>query len=82
MVLKTVAGLVLYASALAAQDAEVRRILDASQTLKPPVSELGWYQLDWAPSLKEAKERAAREKRPICALICLNVYGNMFTGHC
>ncbi len=63
-------------------DADAKRILDRFQALRPAVAELGWYQLDWAPSLKEARAKAAADKRPICLLVCLNVYGNLYTGHC
>ncbi len=65
---------------LAVQDAD--SVLKRVEELKPAAKDLAWYQLDWMPTLKEAKERAAREKRPIAALVCLNVFGNMFTGHC
>ena len=82
MVPRMLAALIMMASLAAAQDAEVKKVLETYQSLKPSVKDLAWYQLDWVSSLKEAKEKAAREKRPICALVCINTYGNMFTGHC
>ena len=74
--------LLLAASAARTQEAEVPKILEAYRAARPEVKDLGWYQLDWASSLKEARERAAREGRPICLLVCINVFGNLFTGHC
>ena len=75
--------LALAASTALGQDApDAGKILDRFESLRPSVSDLAWYQLDWAPSLKDARAKAAADKRPICLLVCLNVYGNLYTGHC
>ena len=70
------------AAAQEAPDADGRRILEKFHALRPSVSDLAWYQLEWTASLKEAKAKAARDRRPICLLVCLNIYGNLYTGHC
>lgn len=82
MITKIAATILLAACLAQAQDAEVRKIQDAFKAKLPSVDELRWYQLDWVPTLKDAKDRAAREKRPICLLVCINVHGNLYTGHC
>jgi hypothetical protein len=76
--------LLLFALALPAQDAEVRRILDRAAEAKPTEAELAFYSLDWAPSLKEAKARAAKEGRPVFFVWVTNISGadRFFTGHC
>jgi hypothetical protein len=61
---------------------DVQRILDKYQAAVPSAKELGLFGLDWAPTLKAAKEKAAKEKRPILLMVVHNAYGNLFTGHC
>jgi hypothetical protein len=70
------------ASASMAQDAKVTKILKDYEAARPAVQDLGWWQLDWAPNLKEARAKASKESRPICLLVCVNVFGDMKTGHC
>ena len=65
-----------------AQDAEVKRIEARYNELRPKAGELGMYQLDWASSLDEALERAAKEDRPILLVIIHAQYGDIFSGHC
>lgn len=73
----------LFATATApGQDADVARTLEKHRSARPAEGELGIYRLSWTASLKEARERAAKEKRPVFLLVCTNSYGNMFTGHC
>jgi hypothetical protein len=74
---------VLGGSALAtAQDGEVQRILDRYRSFRPADNDLAIFQLDWVPSLNEAREKAARERRPILLMVVTNSYGNVYTGHC
>lgn len=63
---------------VALQDPEVERVLAEYTKARPTEKELALYRLDWAPSLKEAKER----KRPVCLFVVTNSYGNLYTGHC
>jgi len=62
--------------------AEVRKVLDKFRAARPDDKELTIFQLDWAPTLQEAKEKGAREKRPIALIVVTNSYGNLYTGHC
>jgi hypothetical protein len=82
---KNLLTLLLSAAAVAAGGAESREAQDVLARFKaalPPIEQLRVYQLDWAPDLKAAKERAAREKRPIFLIVVRNSYGDMFSGHC
>jgi hypothetical protein len=65
-----------------APDGDVQRILDQYRRLRPADKDLAIFQLDWVPTLKDARERAAKEQRPILLLVVTNSYGNLFTGHC
>ena len=65
-----------------AQDGDVQKILDKYRLLRPTDKDLAIFQLDWVPTLKDARERAAKEQRPILLLVVTNSYGNLVTGHC
>jgi hypothetical protein len=65
-----------------APDGDVRTILDKYRLFCPADKDLAIFQLDWVPTLKQARERAAKEQRPILLLVVTNSYGNLFTGHC
>ena len=69
----------LYAQA---PDGDVQKILDKYRLFRPADKDLAIFQLDWVPTLKDARERAAKEQRPILLLVVTNSYGNLFTGHC
>lgn len=73
-------ALLLPALMALAQDAE--RIDEAFERIRPADAELGVFQLDWADSLQEAKDRAARERRPIFLLVIRNSFGDVHSGHC
>ena len=88
------ASLLLFASAVqvrlpavqaqrsaSAEDAK-RDVLEKFQAIRPHDEDLAVYGLDWAPSLREAKERAAREHRPVFLIFVTNSFGNIYTGHC
>jgi hypothetical protein len=66
----------------AAKDAEVQNVLDRYRSFRPDDRDLAIFQLDWVASLPEAREKAAREQRPILLIVVTNSYGNMYTGHC
>ncbi len=61
----------------------VRDILARFEAARPDEKSLGFYSLDWAMNLAEARERARREKRPILLILNTNITAgtNFFTGH-
>jgi hypothetical protein len=65
-----------------APDGDVQKALDKYRLIRPADNDLAIFQLDWVPTLKDARERAAKEQRPILLLVVTNSYGNLFTGHC
>jgi len=65
-----------------APDSDKQKILDKYRLVRPADKDLAIFQLDWVPTLKEARGRAAKERRPILLLVVTNSYGNLFTGHC
>ena len=65
-----------------APDGDVRTTLDKYRLARPADKDLAIFQLDWVPTLKEARGRAARERRPILLLVVTNSYGDLFAGHC
>src|SRR5262249_5424521 len=67
---------------VAAKDAQVQKVLDKYRSFRPDEKGLAIFQLDWVPTLKDAKAKAAKEKRPICLVVVTNSFGNMYTGHC
>ena len=75
-------ALLLACPALCASDAQ--RILDAFNAARPSERDLGVFKLDWADSLKDAKARAAKERRPIffVSTTQLKEAGNLRDGHC
>lgn len=71
-------------SAGAADHNDVQAVLEKYRAALPRESDLAIYQLDWVPTLREAKEKAAQQKRPIVLLVVLQTetYTNLYTGHC
>ncbi len=67
---------------LPATDDPGREILEKFQSIFPDDEDLAVYGLDWAPTLKVAKARAAMEHRPIFLIFVTNSFGNIYTGHC
>lgn len=80
--LLAIAAIVTATSVLSAQDAEAKRILARYEAMRPSAAELGMYRLDWAASLDDALERAAREGRPIFLVVIHAKYGDITGGHC
>ncbi len=62
--------------------ADVQELLDKYHSFRPDDKDLAIFQLDWVPTLNDAKEKAAKEARPILLIVVTNSYGNMYTGHC
>ncbi len=61
----------------------VQRVLDLFAAAKPGREQLGFFTLDWAMSLSEAKQRASKEHRPILLILNTNISAgtNFFSGH-
>ena len=70
------------ARARAADESDVTSVLKKFQSVRPQEADLALYQLDWMSTLKAAKERAAREERPIFLVVVTNSFGDLFSGHC
>jgi hypothetical protein len=66
----------------AAEQSDVQSVLDKFQAVRPQAENLALYQLDWMPTLKAAREKAAREKRPIFLVVVTNSFGDLHSGHC
>ncbi len=61
----------------------VQKVLDRFAAAKPGHEQLGFFTLDWAMNLSEAKQRAAKEHRPILLILNTNISAgtNFFSGH-
>lgn len=75
--------LLVNASTALSQDAAVTTILKRFEEAKPSEKSLAFYSLDWVGSLKEAKERAQAENRPILVILNTNItaHCNFYSGH-
>jgi len=65
-----------------AQDPQAKTVLQKYKALRPSDQDLAMYRLDWANSFEEAKQRAAKEGRPIFLVIIHAKYGDISSGHC
>ncbi len=74
--------LIALAALLWTQDSEASKILDRYESLRPKERELALFQLDWVVTLKAAKEKAAREGRPLFLMTVENEHGGLYGGHC
>jgi hypothetical protein len=72
----------LVAPAHGADQSDVTSTLDKFQSVRPQETGLALYQLDWTPTLKEAREKAAKEGRPIFLVVVTNSFGDLYSGHC
>jgi hypothetical protein len=70
------------AGAHCADQSDVKSVLDKFQAIRPQAENLALYQLDWMPTLKAAKEKAAKENRPIFLVVVTNSFGDLYSGHC
>jgi hypothetical protein len=69
-------------SRAAADHDDVQKVLDKYRAARPEPKDLAIFRLDWAPTLKDARARAAREQRPILLMVVTNSFGNVHSGHC
>ncbi|MEI6232770.1 MAG: hypothetical protein WCT04_06950 [Planctomycetota bacterium] len=69
--------------AMFAEDDAARRISARFDAAKPDAKRLAFFSLDWCMNLKDAKERAAKEHRPILVILNTNITAgtNFFSGH-
>jgi len=61
---------------------DVRNTREKFRSIRPTAADLALYQLDWAPTLKAAREKAAVEQRPILLVLVTNSFGDLCSGHC
>jgi hypothetical protein len=65
-----------------AEQSDVKSVLQKFQSVRPQAANLALYQLDWVPTLKAAREKAARDDRPIFLVVVTNSFGDLYSGHC
>ena len=80
--LVAILGMACLVDARGADQSDVKSVLDKFQSVRPQEADLALYQLDWMPTLKAAKERAAKEERPIFLVVVTNSFGDLYSGHC
>jgi hypothetical protein len=82
LLLATFLALICTVATRGAEPGDVKDVLEKFQSIRPKAAELALYQLDWTPTLKAAREKAAKEERPIFLVMVTNSFGDMFSGHC
>ena len=82
MIKRLLATTVMVAWATVALAGDMQDVLEKFKSIRPQEKELALYGLDWAPTLRDAKARAAKEHRPIFLIVVTNSFGNIYTGHC
>jgi hypothetical protein len=75
-------GLACAVVGLGAGQGDVQNVLAKFRSIRPEAGDLAIYQLDWAPNLKTAKDRAAKAGRPILLVLVTNGFGDLHSGHC
>jgi hypothetical protein len=61
---------------------DVKSTLEKFRSVRPQEADLALYRLDWVPTLKAAKEKAAKEGRPVFLIVVTNSFGDLYSGHC
>jgi hypothetical protein len=82
MLVPVILAVAIIAGVRGAEKSDVKNILDKYESVRPQAADLALYQLDWMPTLQAAKERAAKEQRPIFLVVVTNSFGDLFSGHC
>jgi hypothetical protein len=82
MLLVGMLGMAWVSGARGADQRDAESVLDNFRSIRPKALDLAIYQLDWVPTLKAAKEKAAEEKRPIFLVVVRNSFGDICSGHC
>jgi hypothetical protein len=82
MLIVAILAMACVAGVHGADQSDVKSVLDKFKSVRPQEADLALYQLDWVPTLKAARERAAKEDRPIFLVVVTNSFGDLFSGHC
>jgi hypothetical protein len=82
MLIVVILAIACVAGAHGADEGDVKGVLDKLRSVRPQAADLALYQLDWVPMLKAARQRAAKENRPIFLVVVTNSFGDLYTGHC
>jgi hypothetical protein len=80
--LVAILGIACSASAHGAEAPDAQNVLSRFRSIRPQAADLALYQLDWAPSLQAAKEKAVESGRPIFLVLVTNSFGDLHSGHC
>jgi len=78
----TILGMACAVSAHGADQRDAQSVVGKFRSARPQAADLAIYQLDWMPTLKAAREKAAREVRPIFLVVVRNSFGDLCSGHC
>ena len=82
MLLVAILAMARVVGAHGADPSDAQCVLDMFQSVRPQAADLALYQLDWVPTLKAARDRAAKEQRPIFLVVVTNSFGDLYSGHC
>jgi hypothetical protein len=82
MLVASILALVGAVAAPGADQRDIKSVLDKFHSIRPQPADLAIYQLDWMPTLNAARERAAKEERPIFLVLVTNSFGDLSSGHC
>jgi hypothetical protein len=80
--LVTILAMACAVSAHGADQREAQSVLAKFRAARPQAADLAIYQLDWMPTLKATKDKAAKEERPIVLVVVRNSFGDLCSGHC
>ena len=82
MLVAVILAIAFIAGVRGADQSDVKSVLDKFASIRPQAADLALYQLDWMPTLQAAKDRAAKEDRPIFLAVVTNSFGDLCSGHC
>jgi hypothetical protein len=82
MLVPVILAVAFIEGACGAEKSAVKSVLDEFESIRPQAADLALYELDWMPTLQAAKDRAAKEQRPIFLVVVTNSFGDLFSGHC
>jgi hypothetical protein len=82
MLIVAILAMVCSVGVRGADPSDVKSVLEKFASVRPQDADLALYHLDWMPTLKAAREKAAKEDRPIFLVVVTNSFGDLFSGHC